>query len=508
MRQLLRYEVVFPIAAVIMLIVIAQLNFLLFHTLAELFSIVVSFLMFAIAWQTTAFSRNPFVMVLACGYVWIGGLDLMHTLSYKGIGILDQGNANMATQLWIGSRYLESLTLLAASLAFRYPVNRHLALAGFGISATALAAVIFTGHFPDAFIEGQGLTPFKVQSEFLVIGLLAGAILHLYSVRQHASGIIVRLMMGAILLTIIAELEFTNYVSVYGFANMLGHLAKFLSYWLIYLAIVRSTLRQPYKMLDRSRVEAQQANRAKSEFLARMSHDLRTPLNAIIGFSELMARETFGPIGDKRYHGYLEDVQKSGKLLVALVNDILDMSKIEAGKMNLHLESLTLAPVVEEAVGINRALSNQAGVSIATDLPSTPVQIIGDERALLQMFNNLISNAIKFNRPGGEVRIKVRCQSGGGLTVEVIDNGIGMSPSTLSSALEPFEQGESNPMVSHQGSGLGLFLCSQFAKIQNIDFHIQSHEGQGTTAALAFPPSITIVSCAPHPVPAEEPPRS
>jgi len=502
--NLLRYEVLFPVMAAAALVVIAQHNFLLFHTLAELFAIVVSFLMFAIAWQTTAYAANSFLMFLACGYVWIGGVDLMHTLSYKGIGIFDHGDANMATQLWIGSRYLESLTLLAAPLAFGRSVNRHLLLGCFGIAAGALTAAIFTGHFPDAYVEGQGLTPFKVQSEFVVIGLLAGAALHLYSARREMPGVILRLMMGAILLTIVAELYFTFYISVYGLSNMLGHLAKFLSYWLVYLAIVRSTLRQPYKLLDRSRIEAQQANRAKSEFLARMSHDLRTPLNAIIGFSELMSRETFGPVGDKRYYEYLEDVQKSGKLLVALVNDILDISKIEAGKMKLHLEPLALGPVIEQALSINRPLADRAGVAMAADLPSFPVQVIGDERAMLQVFNNLISNAIKFNRPGGEVRIKARSQSGGGLVVEIIDDGIGMSPKTLSSALEPFEQGEGDPLLSHQGSGLGLFLCDQFAKMQNIEFDIRSQDGEGTAAVLAFPPSITIVSCAPNPLPVKE----
>lgn len=505
MLKLLRYEVVFPVMAAAALVVIAQYNFLLFHTLAELFAIVISFLIFAIAWQTTAFSANPFLMVLACGYVWIGGVDLMHTLAYKGIGIFDHGDANVATQLSVGSRYLESLTLLAAPLAFGRSVNRHLLLGGFGIAAGALTAAIFTGHFPDAYVEGQGLTPFKVQSEFVVIGLLAGAALHLYSVRREMPGVILRLMMGAIVLTIVAELEFTFYISVYGLSNMLGHLAKFLSYWLVYLAIVRSTLRQPYKLLDRSRIEAQQANRAKSEFLARMSHDLRTPLNSIIGFSELMARETFGPVGDKRYYGYLDDVQRSGKLLVALVNDILDISKIEAGKMKLHMEPLPIAPIIEQSASINRPHADQADVSMTVELPSFPVQVIGDERALLQVFNNLISNAIKFNRPGGEVRIEVRGNSGGGLTVTIVDTGIGMKPDELAYALEPFQQGEEKAHLSHKGSGLGLYLCDQFAKLLNVEFSIESEEGKGTAATLVFPPTITIVSCAPNPIPGKEP---
>lgn len=226
-------------------------DFLLFHTLAELFAITIGMLMFAVAWHTYPYSRNDYLMFLACGYFWIALLDLAHALVYKGMSVLPVADANPSTQLWVAARYMEGVLLLLAPLFIkRQGLRRGLVFLGIGVIASALFALVMTGHFPDAYVEGQGLTAFKINSEYIIILLLAGALMHLFYNRIHLPRQIYWLVTAAIVLTMIAELAFTYYVSVYGLSNLVGHIFKMFSFWLLFVSIVRSSLLQPYQSLQ------------------------------------------------------------------------------------------------------------------------------------------------------------------------------------------------------------------------------------------------------------------
>ncbi|MEH6625637.1 MAG: MASE3 domain-containing protein [Motiliproteus sp.] len=251
----------FPALLSVVLIVVAQFNFLLFHTLAEFFAIVISFIMFAFVFATRYFVKNSFLLFLACGYFWIGGLDLLHALTYKGMPFVVVGVDDLAIQFWIGTRYLEALLLLAAPLWASRNLNQYLLLALFGVIATALVFFISNGGFPTLYVEGQGLTDFKIYSEYLIDLILACAIITLL---WRGGGIPHEektLIMAAIVLTMCAELAFTFYVSVYGFSNLVGHIFKLFSFWLIFHAVVLSNLRKPISRLDR----LQQYNRSLFE---------------------------------------------------------------------------------------------------------------------------------------------------------------------------------------------------------------------------------------------------
>lgn len=235
-----------PIVLSVFLIVVAQYNFLTFHTLAELFAIVISFIMFAFAWSTYGFSRNDFLLFLACGYFWIGSLDLLHTLVYKGLNVIVEGNGNLSVQFWIGTRYLEAVLLLAAPFAATRKQNGYLLVSVFGGVAVALTAVIFLGVFPTGFIEGYGLTDFKIYSEYVIIFILALALIALLRYGQSISTEEKTLISASIVMTMCAEIAFTYYVSVYGASNLAGHIFKIFSYWLIFRAIVLSNLKKPF----------------------------------------------------------------------------------------------------------------------------------------------------------------------------------------------------------------------------------------------------------------------
>jgi len=235
------------------LLLCADYSYLLFHTLAELFSITVGVLMFVVAMYTYKHVRDYFIMFLATGYFWVAGMDLVHTLLYKGMAIYPVDLANHSTQFWIANRYFESLLLLSAPfLGSRWLGNRSRFIV-FGLIASTIYALIMSGYFPDAYLEGEGLTRFKIISEYIICLILVLALINLYYHQDQLKPGIFPFLTVSIVLTIFAELAFTNYISVYGPANFLGHIFKLFSFWLILYSIVRSSLQDPYEALDDSR---------------------------------------------------------------------------------------------------------------------------------------------------------------------------------------------------------------------------------------------------------------
>lgn len=241
-----------PAILSIALICLSFYAYLLFHTLAELVAVVVGVCLFVLALATHSLTRNHFLLFLGCGYFWIAGLDLLHTLTFKGMGTLPGAGADPPTQLWVATRFLEALVLVTAPLFLTRSLRALPVFAGFGLIALVVTVAVLGGRFPAAFVEGQGLTPFKIGAEYVIIALLALALAHLLHRHRHLPRQLAWPMAGAILLTMAAELCFTLYVEVDGPANMAGHVLKFLSFWLLLVAVVRLGLGQPALLIARS----------------------------------------------------------------------------------------------------------------------------------------------------------------------------------------------------------------------------------------------------------------
>ena len=240
---------------------------------------------------------------------------------------------------------------------------------------------------------------------------------------------------------------------------------------------------------EAEKVRAEAANRAKSEFLANMSHELRTPLNAINGFSEMMVAEMYGPLGDGRYRDYARDILDSGQHLLALINDILDMSKIEAGKMSLRFEPVALEEVTEDAVRLVQNRAESVGLELAIEFPDLP-EVDADYRAVKQVLLNLLSNAIKFTPRGGRVIVKADLRDdprGERVRVSVHDTGIGISAEDLERLARPFEQIEHQHAKTQQGTGLGLALTKALVEMHGGVLDLRSAPGQGTAASFSLP---------------------
>lgn len=238
--------------------------------------------------------------------------------------------------------------------------------------------------------------------------------------------------------------------------------------------------------LTSARRQAETASSQKSDFLAKISHELRTPLNAIIGFSEVMLGERLGPIGTERYKEYLTDIRASGDYIMSLINDLLDLSKIEAGKMDLTFEAVAVNDVLHNCVALLQPEANRERIIIRTSLSTSVPNVVADARSLQQIVLNLLSNAIKFNKKGGQVIVSSAYTETGDVSVRVRDTGIGMSDEDVRLALEPFRQVQTTRPHTG-GTGLGLPLTKALVEANRASFSIDSTPQEGTMVEITFP---------------------
>ncbi len=263
-------------------------------------------------------------------------------------------------------------------------------------------------------------------------------------------------------------------------------------------------LKAANEALEQACYLADAANRAKSEFLAAMSHELRTPLNSIIGFSEVIKEETYGPIHGPKYRDYAEDIYNSGQHLLAIINDILDLAKVESGTEELFEETVRVPEVLDAVTRLLQPRARQGRVALevaesaetAGDARTAgdagagaQLRLRADSRKLKQILVNLLSNAIKFTPPGGRVTLAAWCRAESGFVFQVVDSGIGIAPKDIPKALSKFGQVDGSLGRPHEGTGLGLPLTKSLVELHGGSLDLQSTVGQGTTVTVRFPAS-------------------
>ena len=252
------------------------------------------------------------------------------------------------------------------------------------------------------------------------------------------------------------------------------------------LSVLARKLDQARREAEEARGLAEAASRAKSEFLAHMSHELRTPLNAILGFSEIMDQEYFGPLGSPRYTEYNRNVLDSARHLLSLINDILDLSKIEAGRYELEEEQVDLSRIIEPVVRLVRERALRKDLTLRSEIEPLPI-VMGDERALKQILINLLTNAVKFTERGGEIEVSGRQEADGDIVLAVRDTGIGIAEDQIPKVLEPFGQARNAYMAGESGTGLGLPITRSLVNLHGGSLSIDSTLGVGTTVTIRLP---------------------
>jgi signal transduction histidine kinase len=380
-------------------------------------------------------------LIVAATKVW----DATYVHTSLAIGI-----AGTAAAIWIAWRDQGIGTRIAASGV--------LALAICGLHFTAMAALSLD---PDPRI---GLPDEMLAPEWMAVAITAIAIL------------IVSLgLIGSIVDQHLAERSVQE-------ADRLRH-------YVVELEAAKRDLEIGNEQMAIALDAAAVGSQAKSRFLAVMSHELRTPLNAIVGFSEMVAAEMLGPVGNPRYREYSKSIVDSAKHLLALINDILDFSRLDAGHLELHEEAIDLARVIADVTDMMRLQAENARIELCTELPEQLPRLWADNRRLRQVLLNLISNAIKFMPEGGEVHISLSVPQDAetGLAIAVTDTGIGMAPEQIPVALERFGQIDCGLNRNYEGSGLGLPLSKSLVELHGGALSIQSAPGVGTTVTIAFP---------------------
>ena len=255
-------------------------------------------------------------------------------------------------------------------------------------------------------------------------------------------------------------------------------------------AVIRDISRRKHveEELTSARRAAEAASLHKSQFLANVSHELRTPLNAIIGFADVIATECFGPIGNERYLEYLDDIKRSGHHVLDLVNDLLDISKIEAGKLDLAFEAVPLNEVMAEIVALMQPQANRERVLVRSNLPSSVPPVVADRRSIRQIALNLVANAIRFTPAGGQIIVSTSFTPEGTVHLRFRDSGIGMSEDEIEIAMKPFEQVGPSQYRRGEGTGLGLPLTKALVEANRAAFSLSSTPGEGTLVEISFPP--------------------
>ena len=463
-------------------------SYLLFHSLAEIFSIVIAFSIFILAWNCRNLIDNNYLIFLGIAYLFVGFIDIIHTLAYTGMGVFREYNSNLPTQLWIAARYLESISLLLACFILKKKrIKFNLVLLGYIVTVSLLFLSIFYWRiFPSCFVEGSGLTPFKKISEYIISLILAASLFFLLKRKEKFGRKILQWLVISILLTIASELAFTFYISVYGLSNLIGHIFKIISFYFIYQAIVVTGLTQPHELLfinlQKSEEKFRELDQLKSMFIASMSHELRTPLNSIIGFTGIMLQEMSGEV-NKEQRKQLSLVKNSANHLLALITDIIDISKIEAGKVELIIEEFSLADLVQEVNDFFKVAANKKNLKLSLEIPKRLI-IKSDERRTKQVIMNFISNAIKFT-DRGEIEIKVK-KKDERVEVSVRDSGIGIKEEDMDKLFKTFSRITTKGRVE-EGTGLGLYLSQKIARLLGGDITAESEFGKGSLFTLTLP---------------------
>ncbi|CAA7620589.1 putative Response regulator receiver:ATP-binding region, ATPase-like:Histidine kinase A, N-terminal [Magnetospirillum sp. LM-5] len=489
-------------------------DYLAAHQAIETFSAVVAMLIFGIGWHAHRYDRPGNFTVLAVSFLGVAALTVCHSMSYTGMPtFITPSGPEKGIAFWLSMRFLAVVGLISAALMpwrpFRW-ARWHRWLLAFALAFVALVIWGVLWHqdkLPRTFIPGQGLTPLKVVVEIgLSVMFLVAAILfwrrRTISHRHWlAGGSWVMGLSGAF---------FVLYTNPFDIYNQIGHLYVVVGYGLLYQGLFIGTIHEPYEQLSDSRklleqshaqleervsqrtaelrdavAAADRANQAKSDFLSSMSHELRTPLNAVLGFAQLLQTGRSGPLTEKQSR-QLDHIVKGGQHLLDLISEVLDLARIEAGKLSLSVEPVAPAALLDECLALARASAQRSGVTVGDWQVQDHRAVLIDYTRFKQVLLNLMSNAVKYNRPQGTVTLSVAPGAPGYVRFVVTDTGPGIPESHRSELFQPFSRLGAE-LSEVEGTGIGLTITRRLIEAMDGRIDFSSVMGEGASFWVEVP---------------------
>ncbi|MBP1909409.1 MASE3 domain-containing protein [Methanolobus bombayensis] len=460
-------ETIIVILLILSLYLTSLESYLLFHSIVELVSIIVIVAVFLITWNSKKYLKNSYLLFIGISFFFVAWIDFLHTLSYKGMGIFPGNDSNLPTQLWIAARYMQSISLLIAPIAMGKKFNYQKVLAIYFAVTSLVIAVIFKGYFPDCYIEGSGLTTCKVISEYIISLILIGSATLLHRHKDEFDNKVYSLIMASIVLTIFSELTFTFYIDVYGFSNLVGHFLKLFSFYLIYKAIVVTSLARPYDLLYRElkmrEYDLIKKKKDQDDLLETLGlvnkilrHDVLNDLNII----SLLIENLKGRMDEKELDLSENAVAHSLKL----INEMKDFESLIRVRELMTIDLRLLALEVSQEFPANIKVSGHCSVKADSGLHS----VIG----------NIVQNAIMH---GGAENINIDIISDGEYCeMHISDDGSGI-PDKIKDRI--FDEGFKFGKSGH--TGLGLYISKKIIERYG-DISVEDNIPSGATFIIRF----------------------
>ena len=462
-------------------------NYLLFHALAEIFSIIIGAGIFIVAWNARKYINHNFLLIIGIAYLFIGFLDFLHVLSYKGMTIFHDYDY-YANQLWVAARLMEASTLLIGIILVDSKIK---IIPGFVLAVYSVITFIFiyfiffSKTFPECFIAGRGQTTFKVLMEFVINAIIIVSIIVIICFRKKFSPDVFLNILISLVFTVFSEMAFTVYISNYGISNMFGHFAKILSFYFIYLATVRKNIVEPFasifKELNAQKNDLRIMNEKKSQILSIISHDLRGPFGSIGKLLQFVRNDPVIKSSAEVWE-IINEINKTVDGTMHMLENLLYWARAEQNKLQKDFQLYNLKEIVSNSY---RALELAFGIKeikLENNIPDD-INIFIDKNTMEIAFTNILSNALKFSHRGSIVTINASADEEG-TTIVFKDRGVGFTlPDDID---EQMKMVPGRGTENEKGSGLGLSIIRKFTAENNGKLKINSKKGSGTEVYLFF----------------------
>lgn len=477
------------LVGVVVLYVCSLHSYLLFHSLVEMFTIVVAGGIFMVAWNGRDFLDNHYLLLVAIAYLFAAIIDLLHTLAYKGMGVFPGTGANLATQLWVMARWLQAVSLLVAPLFLTRRLNQAVAILCFAAITTLLLSSVFVWHiFPDSYVDGVGLTPFKRVSEYAISTLFLVSLVLLLRRRASFDPAVLRLVVASLGLTILSEIAFTEYVSVYGPANLIGHLIRLIAFLLMYMGIIETGLRKPYRLLLHSLKQNQDAlsryacelearNEELDAFAHTVAHDLKNPLSVVYTACSTM-HDPDVPPEDRQM--LVDLIERAAHKMRNIVDELLLLAQVRQAEV--PLKRVEMADVVEQAVARTAHLIREYDADVR--LPREWPAALGYAPWVEEVWTNYLSNAVQYGGRPPRLEAGATRLDDGRVRFWVRDNGAGLSCEEQTRLFTPFTRLSQTHTLGH---GLGLSIVRRIVEKLDGQVGVESEPGRGSVFYFTLP---------------------